>query len=263
VSEGAQKRDLNNDFDQTDLILTWIDLGSPGTLHVLPPFALVARTPLVDGLRGLVTVSEPASSFLGTDFNGDGDVNDPVAFVVHMTAAPGTATSLGLAVTRVLLNGADVLLSVDEAAQGNADRNGNGSTNDVVETYLDLGDASPAPRGLGIIATARTVFRLTADEVRIAVTLPEGQSATYFDLNNDGDATDAGLELIAVNPGVAPPSLIVPTPFFAGIADAGNAPPLRTADGTYAFPTSEPMAGMDLNADGDLLDTVLCLTRIQ
>jgi hypothetical protein len=69
--------------------------------------------------------------------------------------------------------------------------------------------------------------------------------------------------LISVDPGVAPPALIAPTPFFAGIADPGSTPPLRMANGTYAFPTSEPMAGMDLNGDGDALDTILRLTRIQ
>jgi hypothetical protein len=56
---------------------------------------------------------------------------------------------------------------------------------------------------------------------------------------------------------------VSPTPFFAGECSTGVAQPLRTGDGSFVFPTSEPMAGADLNGDGDFFDTVICVTKIQ
>ncbi len=263
VSEAGQKRDLNNDFDQTDLILAWTDTNTPATLHVLTTIALAARTPAIDGTRGLVAVSEGASGFQGTDLNLDGDKADAVLFLVDTSAIPGTTTNFRLAGPGYSLSGVDAFVGVDEAAQGGGDLNGNGVATDVVQFYIDLGDPVPQPRGLGLIATSRTFFRLTPQEVRIAAILPEGQSGNYGDLNGDGDTDDSGLELIALDPSLAPPPFLSPTPFFAGECSAGIAQPLRTGDGTFVFPTSEAMAGADLNGDADLGDTVLCVTRIQ
>jgi hypothetical protein len=263
VSEAGQKRDINNDFDQTDFILAWIDTTAPGTIHLHVGLALAAKAPAISGIRGLVTVSEAATGFGGTDLNGDGDRSDGVVFVLDTSAPPGSTINLALAIAGHSLQGVDALLGVDEASQGNADMNGNGTRSDILAFYADLADAAPAPRGLGIVMASQNFFRLASDEVRIAAVIPEGQSANYFDLNKDGDALDAGLELIAVDPTFSPPPVLSPTPFFAGIADGGGAPPLRTGDGTFVFPTSEAMANTDLNADADLTDTVLCVTRIQ
>lgn len=263
VSEAGQRRDINNDFDQLDAILAWVDTTAPATLNLHATVAVAARTPAIDGTRGLVAVSEGASGFGGTDLNLDGDKADAVLFLVDTATAPGTVANLSLAAPAYALSGIDAFAGVDESAQGGADLNGNGSTTDVVQFYIDLGDPVPAPRGLGIITTSATFFRLSAQEVRVAAVLPEGQSATYGDLNGDGDTADSALELIALNPSLSPPPLISPTPYFAGECSAGAAQPLRTGPGTFVFPTSEAMAGADLNEDGDLLDTVLCVTTIQ
>ncbi len=263
VSEAGQKRDLNNDFDQLDSILAWVDTTAPATLNLHATVALAARTPAIDGTRGLVAVSEGASGFGGTDLNLDGDKADAVLFLVDTATSPGAVASLALAAAGYALSGIDALVGVDEAAQGGGDLNGNGSTADVVQFYIDLGDPVPAPRGLGIIATSGTFLRLSPQEVRIAAVLPEGQSAAYGDLNGDGDTADSALELIALNPSLSPPPFLSPTPYFAGECSAGVAQPLRTGTGTFVFPTSEAMAGADLNGDADLLDTVLCITTIR
>jgi hypothetical protein len=263
VSEAGQKRDINNDFDQTDSILAWVDTNMPTVLNLLPTVALASRTPVIDGTRGLVVVSEAASGFQGTDLNADGDKSDSVLFYVDTGLVPGTATSFSLAVSSCALNGVDALVGVDEAAQGGTDLNGNGKATDIVQFYIDLGDPTPVPRGLGIVATSRTFFRLTPQEFRIAAVLPEGQSGNYGDLNHDGDTNDSALELISLNPSLTPAPFVSPTPYFAGECSAGTALPLRTGPGTYVFPASEQMAGADLNGDGDLVDTVLCVTRIQ
>lgn len=263
VSEAGQKRDINNDFDQVDSILAWVDTTAPATLYVFPAIALAARTPVVDGNRGLVVVSEGASGFGGTDLNLDGDTADTVLFLVDMPAPPGATKSFGLAVSSYSLSGLDAFVGVDEASQGGGDLNGNGTGGDVVQFYIDLGDPAPLPRGLGIIALSRTFFRLASDEVRIAAILPEGQSGNYGDLNGDGDTNDSAVELLALDPSLVPPPFISPTPFFAGECSGGIAQPLRTGDDTFVFPTSEAMSGKDLNGDSDLADTVLCITKIQ
>jgi hypothetical protein len=263
VSEAGQKRDLNNDFDQVDMILAWIDTTAPATLNILPTIALAARTPAIDGTRGLVAVSEGASGFTGTDLNLDGDKGDTVLFLVHTVGSPGSATNFLLATASYTVSGVDAFVGVDENAQGAGDLNGNGVAGDIVQFYIDLGDIAPAPRGLGIVATSRTFFRLSPGEVRIAALLPEGQSGTYGDLNGDGDLNDSALELLALDPSLAPPPYISPTPFFAGAASTDVSQPLRTADAVFVFPTAEAMAGKDLDGDTDLLDTVLCVTTIQ
>jgi len=263
ISETGARRDLNNDFDQTDMILAWIPLSAAPTLQVFPGLALAPVTPLIDDSRGLVAVSEAATGFGGTDLNFDGDAMDTVIHVLDTTNAPGSTINLQLAVKTLSLVNLDVLLGVDETAQGNADINGNGLRTDVIQYYVDLGDPTPAPRGLGIVTASKNFFRLTSQETRIAAILPEGQSANYNDLNGDGDTLDTGLELITLDPSLTPTGIVSPTPFFAGEGSAGTADPLRSAGDTFVFPTAEAMAGADLNGDGDQSDTVLCYTRIQ
>ena len=72
------------------------------------------------------------------------------------------------------------------------------------------------------------------------------------------------LKLVAINPSRNPPALISPTPFFAGTAalGAGSTPPLQCGADVFLFPTSEAMANIDLNGDGDKIDTVLSYTTI-
>lgn len=263
VSEAGQKRDINNDFDQIDSILAWVDTTAPATLHLHASVALATQTPAIDATRGLIAVSEGASGFQGTDLNSDGDKSDAVLHLLDTATAPGVVTNLSLATATFRVSGADALVGVDEAAQGGGDLNGNSNPTDIVRFYIDLADAVPQPRGLGIVTTSDTLFRFSAQEVRIAAVLPEGQSGTYGDLNGDGDTMDSALELITLNPSLQPPPFVSPTPFFAAECSAGIAQPLRTGPGTFVFPGSEAMANADLNGDGDLLDTVLCVTTIQ
>jgi len=264
VSEAAQgARDINNDFDTNDVILAWINPASPTVLNLLPTVVLGGTTPVIDGPRGLVTVSEQGSSFAGTDLNGDGDTSDSVAFVLDATATPGTVTNLGIAVTGFAAQGDDALLSISEIADKNIDRNGNGIVGDIVQAYCDLAAPPSAIRSLAIVSSGQTFFRLSSQELRLATFLQEGQSPTYNDLNRDGDVTDLGLELIALNPTAIPAAILAPTPFFAGTHSLGAAPPLRVGTATFAFATSEAMAGQDLNGDGDLADTVLQYATIQ
>ena len=59
-----------------------------------------------------------------------------------------------------------------------------------------------------------------------------------------------------------PPTIVTPTPYFAGTAAVGMAPPIAIGDDVLVFPSQEAALNEDLNGDGDMADTVLCCTRI-
>jgi hypothetical protein len=219
-------------------------------------------TPVIDGTRGIVVVSEAAMTFFGIDLNADGDTLDSVAYLLDTNVPPGFMINLNLAVATVALNGEDALLGVFEPFQGAADLNGNAIVGDIVQFYFDVGDQPHSMRGLGVVANGLNFFRIATDELRIAALMPEGQSPNFQDLNGDGDENDTGLELITLDASRNPPTVVQPTPFGAGTASSGTAPPLRLGDDVFVYPTAEAMHGADLNGDGDMLDTVLCRTRI-
>ena len=220
------------------------------------PLSVVALTPRLDLGRGIVVVSESGSGVAGgTDFNGDGDKQDPVAFAIDVRNVPGSAISLNFAISTVQLTGTDALLGVSEIAQ-NVDMNGDADKDDVVLRYVDLSDTSPTSRGLGTVSNLIAFFRFSATEVRIAAILDEGQSPNFDNLNGDSDTNDRGLILLGTDPTLSPPGSIAQTPFFGGTASLSAAPPVRVGDRIFGFYSAEPMQNADLNGDGDMLDTV-------
>lgn len=262
VDETAQRNtNLNGDLDTNDSLVGWVHTSAaPVTLHFLPR-AMALLTPRVEGARALFAVQEIADGITGTDHNGDGDKADNALFVLDTSSTPGTATSFSLAVVTLALVGDDALVGVPEAGQSAGDLNGDSDVNDVVLRYFDLSDPAPQGRSLGVAAVAATHYRFSATHVRVAAILPEGQGPPFADMNGDGDTTDSHLVLLGIDPSQDPPVGVPRTPFFAGTASPSAAPPLRLADLGFAFPTSEAMAGQDLNADGDQLDVVLRYVR--
>ncbi|MFQ5845620.1 MAG: hypothetical protein ACE5JG_11600, partial [Planctomycetota bacterium] len=183
------------------------------------------------------------------------------AFRLDTAAGPGALTNLGAAVVTLALGGDDFLPGVSESADAARDLNGDGDTNDVVLHFFDLADASPSPRNLLAVATAFSFFRFDVDEIRVGALLAEGQPPNFDDLNQDGDTTDNGVVLLGADPSLDPPGGVLETPFFAGTASAGIAPPLRVGSDVFAFPSSEAMRAIDFNGDGDMTDTVLRYAR--
>ena len=265
IAEAGQgNRDMNNDFDTVDFILGWINTsGAPGTMNITnPPFTLTPQTPVIDGVRGVVAVSESAMTFFGIDLNADGDTTDSVAYLLDTSATPGLMINLNLAVATMAVNGDDAMIGVFEPFQGGTDLNGNAAISDVVQFYFDLGDRPHTMRGLGIVSNRFTFFRTATDELRIGALLGEGQSPNFDDLNGDGDVLDTGLDLIHLDATRNPPTIVTPTPYFAGTAAVGMAPPIAIGDDVLVFPSQEAALNEDLNGDGDMADTVLCCTRI-
>ncbi len=258
------QNDLNGDGDTFDAIIGWVDtrVGQNGLLNVDATLPLGPFPMRIEGDRGIFGVAEAAlDPTQSQDLNGDGDGNDIVAFVVDTTT--NTFTNLGLAAATLELSGDDALLGISEAGQGGTDLNGNTQANDIVESYINLGDPAFTEHRLGFSRIAIQLFRLTATEVRIAGLFAEGSSANFGDLNGDGDLLDRGVELIVLNPLANPAGPINPTPFFAGTAGLGNDTPLSVGTDVYAFPCAEVSVNRDLNGDGDTFDTVLHFVRVR
>jgi hypothetical protein len=262
VDEAAQgNTNLNGDLDASDRLVGWVQTtAAPSALNLLPR-AMATLTPRVEGPRALFAVQELADGITGTDHNGDGDKADNVLFVLDASFTPGTATSFALAVATLALSGDDALVGVSEAGQAGVDLNGDADANDVVLRYFDLSDPAPQGRSLGVAALSFAYYRFSPAHVRVAAILPEGQGPPFGDMNGDGDVADNHLVLLGVDPSQDPPAGVPRTPFLAGTASPSAAPPLRIADFGFAFPTSEAMAGEDLDGDGDQLDTVLRYVR--
>ncbi|MHC4957575.1 MAG: hypothetical protein ACYTGN_04305 [Planctomycetota bacterium] len=265
ISEADQNTtDMNGDLDNFDAVVGWIDTQQgPGIVN-LQPFALGRLPILVGEGRALVAISEKDDgAIVGKDHNNDGDIDDQVAFMLDMPTLPGVMVNLGFAVATVQLEGRDALIGVPENGHFFGDLNGNGLVEDTVTMYFDFSDSPPTMRGLGLVASASRLYRVSSLEVRVATLVPEGQSNTLGDLNGDGDQRDTGVLLLGIDPSPPDPSLLAPTPFFAGTGAANLRPPLRVDTSAFAFASSEDMLRVDLNGDGDMLDTVLQFTRYE
>jgi len=257
IDEATQGIDFNVDQDMADVILAWIDVANvPSRVNVLG-LTLGTAKPVADGELGLVTVSEAASAFVtGIDYNGDGDIGDEVAFVVNMTAAPGSTVNVGLAAGSLRLKGTDAVIGVFEGSQFGTDFNGDSDILDVVAFYADVSRAAPSIRSLGTSFHAAVTERGPA-EARLALLVPEQPLTQRADVNGDGDSDDNALFWFDVDSSGVPPVVVPPTPQLIGIATFVIAPPVAVDEDTLLFATSELMSGVDLNGDRDTQDTML------
>lgn len=231
-------RDLNGDRDAFDRVVHVQDLST----------GLVRNTGLALETRGaasslrvgtelaLFAASEPAGA--GADLNGDGDANDAVLHVVEV----GTGTTRGLSLALALdfppaVDGDLAAFLVSEAAQGNRDLDGDGSTAGAVlhlyhgaqRTLVDTGLAVSSPVFLG--------------DGRVAYFAAESS----VDLNGDGDRLDPAVLQVF--------DTAASTNTNTGLATLGS-PPLHAA-GAWLVVVPEFDQGSDLNGDGDLEDFVL------
>lgn len=257
IDEAGQGRDFNVDQDMADVILAWIHTtAAPRRLNVLG-LTLGTAKPVADGELGLVTVSEAASALVvGIDYNNDGDIGDEVAFAVNMSTIPGSTMNLGLAAGSVSLRGIDAVIGVIESGQSGTDFNGDSDIFDIVPFYADLSRPTPSFRSLGTAAHEHVLLR-SPSEVRLGLLIPEQPLTTRADVNGDGDSDDNALIWIDLDSTTTPPRVLTPTPQLAGIGSFSLSPPVVVDVDTLLFATSERMAGLDLNNDGDTEDTLL------
>jgi len=233
--ESGEGRDLNGDGDTQDLVPHLYDAAS-GVLRVLPFAAALSGSAtrergITDGHHAFA-VSESGQ---GADLNGDGDQSDDVVHVY--VARTATLLNLGLAgaeLEALQVHGDLVSFLVQESAQGNADLNGDGDTDDSVVHVYHLATGAVVNTGL---ASGRLI---PGDHLAFGV--PEaGQGLT--DLNGDGDMLDVVIHVYERGSGAA-----------VNLGLAGDVGP--STGPRIGFEVWETSQGADLNGDGDLLDRV-------
>jgi len=233
-------RDLNLDGDSFDLVAFVQDLAS-GDVRNTSLALDASHTPLrvqVSGSLALFAVSEQSSG--RRDMNGDGDAND-VVLHVH-DAQTKTTRSLGLALSTAAgaepaVGNGFAAFAVSEAAQGQADLDGDGRTDGNV---------------LHVYNAANGALENTLLQVSTRISIHRGRLA-FHALESDGDLNGDGDELDFVLQGY---DLRRQTTSNVGLATDGAAP-LFAAD-TWLVAVPEAAQGArDLNGDGDRDDLVL------
>lgn len=281
--------DLNHDGDQEDTLLCVLE--EDGAVHVLGPATQVAVTagraaflsPERSGADGngdgdrddkivhlagnraegrqvrslgrsavavelserwlAALVSETAEG--GSDLNGDGDVLDHVLAVSSLSSGRDWQDT-GIVTEQMAIVGDRVVVLSSEAAAG-SDLNGDGDRADrVVQVY----DA----QARDLFNTAMAAEEIVAGDGLVALRTRE-TAQSGRDLNGDGDADDAVLQVLEVatdrliNTGQAV------TPCRLPACDPRQ--PYRVLEHTVKFLTLEAEQGEDLTGDGDTNDLVL------
>ena len=230
-------RDLDQDGDRFDRVVHVQDLASGTARNTGLALETRGLAPIlaVGAHLAIFAASEPGTG--NSDLNGDGDANDAVLYVFDRT----TGSTNGLAQALSLLSlpsveGDLVAFVVSEAAQGNTDLDGDGSS---AGNVLHIYDAVRRELVNTHLAVASPVF---LGDGRVAYFAAESTA----DLNGDGDALDRAV-LQVFDPAGA-------TNANTGLATTGLAP-LHAAD-AWLVSVSELDQGADLNGDGDLADLV-------
>jgi hypothetical protein len=230
VFESNENADLNGDGDTADAVLQVYDHGT-GEL-VAPGLARGLRAFVGDNL---IAFDVPEADQDGTDLNGDGDALDNVLHVYDRRTGVATNTELASGPFVPAIGLGRVAFGVSESAQGNADLDGNGTTNGSVLHVYD----------------SRTLVTTNAGrEVNSDILFHDHQFAsktrefTNGDLNGDGDATDENIFQVwdSLIGGV----ITVPLATLGG--------PLATRVEDWYLLVSERDQELDLDGDGDMED---------
>jgi len=191
-----------------------------------------------------VFVAAPDATAAGLDRTGDGDLDDTVLAVLDTRRPADGLRPLGPAVAVAVTAGRAAWLmpeaSLDplERPMG-TDLNGDGDRADSVVHLSGGGADVSAVRNLGRAARAVALSRQW-----VAALVAEADEGGT-DLNGDGDAEDAVVQVVATDPGSA----------WRSTAMAASRIDLR--GDVVAFLTPEAAQRADLNADGDTDDTVV------
>lgn len=234
-SEGAS--DLNADGDTDDDVLHVYDSATGVTTNT---GLAVAGVPAL-GI-GTVVFLVPEEFQAGDDLNGDGDALD---FVLHAYDARTQVTTNAqrAVVTGPSFHDHAFAITTDEAS-AQADLNGDGDLTDVsiFELYdLLLGGLEQTPAAL---ASASPPLAVGVDDW--VALLDEGEM--QLDLNGDGDELDGVWHDIDPHGGAQLAT------GFSSLSGFGS-----ISDGSVFGLIAMEVAGVDVNADGDQLDTYAVL----
>ena len=179
--EGASAHDWNLDGDQLDDVLWLMQIDSGLTIDT----QLAMETMEASGALLLLTRLE---SEAGSDWNGDGDALDEVAFTLD--ASTLTLTNTHLAVAGGVQANADSLLLLARESDENRDLNDDADLDDLVYVLHERATQTNTS-----LRAATTVLdgRLLADGRAVLLISEAGQGA---DLNGDGDLDDSVLHVL-------------------------------------------------------------------
>ena len=227
------RTDLNDDGDAIDFVLHTYDVQS----GVLTNTGLDASgAPEIFGNYVAWTVNETRQGM--TDLNDDGDVRDFVLHVADMST--GLITNLACPGASYSLDGTILGFLVSETGHGGADLNGDGDASDSVLHLFDV--ATGTITNVGMDASGG--FSVSGAFVAFGV---DEKLDGYGDSNGDGDASDIVMHVYDMAEGVV-----------TNLELATNALEFDFDGDLLAFTVSESFNGeVDLNGDGDALDSVL------
>jgi hypothetical protein len=233
------QEDLNGDGDKSDHVLHVHDAGIARNLR------LAISPNAQDDLRAAGTLVAFAVSELAqnlTDLNGDGDFADNVLHLYRST--DGSVTNLRLAtagdhIERDIALGSSILgARVCESAQGSADANGDGDTDDCVMFVHD-------PVRRVTINTSLPAFAMAAEDDTLIFNAGEFD---HRDINGDGDSNDLVLHVVVSGRPIQRVAAVAP---FVFAEVDGHRVALGVEEGGES--------SSDRNGDGDRGDAVLHL----
>jgi len=228
-----------------DTVLEVVDTASGATVTQCP----AGDVTVAGGLAAYLRPESPTGTGAcpAGSLNGDGDTDDQV---VHLTSGLGASQNLGLAADALVMSPTRIAALVSEAAQNDADLNGDSDADDRVLHVWDV--AGAAWTNVGQAADAAWV---SGD--RVAFVTPESdQNATM--LNPDGDTSDRVAQLW--NAGAL-------TNLEQAVVELVLGDATGTACGArHLVALRSPEAdqgGVPKNGDGDALDDVLVVYDIE
>lgn len=248
VDESAQNVDLDGDGLLTHTVAcTWtvpggvVSLARPAKVHP-------GRSSSVGIAGGRAYFLENESVSL-IDKNADGDTNDSVLQEVNL--ATYVTTNLALDADDLKSSANMLAFRVGEAAQGNADRNGDGDVNDRVECLRIPRLNSTRDLRCAVKTDTQGRTYTTVSGFLVAMRVAE-QAFPPVDLNGDGDTQDVVLFVHDARANLTRNTQrAVPDDTHVG------GQPFLIAGDSILFAGSEYYAGQtDFNGDGDALDAV-------
>ena len=246
ADDGPGGTDYNGDGNFNDFVAHLWDPTTGTTVNGLVGGA--SEQPAWGGALGdgsfLLAVRESVNGPAGTDYNGDGDTTDDVAFVWANGA--GSPSNLGVATSLTqdssLGDGAAAFI-VPENGQGGSDLNGDG---DTIDGVLHVWSASSGLQNVGLHAVSTWTASISQGVVGFLVREAE-QGNT--DRNGDGDASDHVVTAYTV---------ATDTVHNLALAAPGGTTPIEADAGKLVFPVSESAhGGTDINGDGFNLGIVV------
>ena len=264
--ESAAGLQLNGDADLNDMVAQLLDASGPA--NVLTSLGVAAIDIAISDEIVAVVVPEEAQG--SVDRNGDGNADDGV-LAVHTIGTAPPAVNVGLAASRLIASGSDVVFLRPEAAErfnasgctksgSQCDLNGDGDALDeVVHVYHA---ATGETENLGLAAGNLLDALVAVEHAEIAskgrlVVIAVREDGEGADLNGDADLLDSVLHVLDLDTGRVLSTGVAGFPCVFVVCAPGQHYKFDPVRRTLSFIVVETFDGHDLDLDGDQGDILL------